>query len=203
MKPLNKILSALLGLALLGALVTGAYFGFKNIIVAPFTRLGQPISLITGIASMVLLLSAFIIASGMRWAKERESELRLRAEKALLYENFLNAWVDTMRPGNNNYPIQLGESQRHLEQQLLLRASPNVLKAYVALRKLEIEARLQINTLQPVVVKMLIEMRKDLGLNTQGLKEEDLLSLVATNSEKTVINSKVADPAISERRVEI
>lgn len=84
-------------------------------------------------------------------------------------------------------------SLRHFEQQLLLRASPNVLKAYIALRKLEPEGSLQVNKLQPFVVKMLIETRKDLGFGNQGLEGDELFNLATMNMESLGLNQPIAE----------
>jgi hypothetical protein len=68
-----------------------------------------------------------------------------------------------------------------------------VLKAYVALRKLEPEAWKQINTIKPVIVKMIIEMRKDLGLGNQGLGGDELFNLATMNLESSGLNQPIAE----------
>lgn len=88
MKLLSKIFSAVPGIALLGALAAGTYYGLKYV-VGLFSRIYQQVAIVTAIAGVTLMLSVSIIASGMRWAKERESELNLRVEKNALYKNVL------------------------------------------------------------------------------------------------------------------
>jgi hypothetical protein len=177
MKTVNKMISGLFGLAILGALCYGAYFALKHVVAAPFAKLDQQVAVVTAIAAATLLLSALIIASGMRWAKEREHEHRQRAERAALYERLLNAWSETRRQetGNNHVgKSQSPEDLPALEKQLLLRGHANVLKAYTAFRKLEKEAGPQNPAAKSAFVKILFAMRKDLGLSTEGLNEEDL-----------------------------
>lgn len=68
---------------------------------------------------------------------------------------------------------QTSEDVQTLEKRLLLLGAPNVVTAYFALRRMEIEIGLQKFELQPQVVKLLLAMRHDLGQRTQGIKETD------------------------------
>jgi hypothetical protein len=183
MKPLSKVLSTLLGLTFLGALAASAYFCLKYI-AGLFSPLDQQVALVTAIAAAVMLLSAMIISSGMRWAKERENEHRQRAERAALYDSFLSAWTATLRPETGNNHVDSGHTRPARTDadkyglQLLLRGHVNVIKAYKAFRQLEKEGGRQSTEAKSAAVNVLLEMRQDLKLSVEGLQANDWIDLL-------------------------
>jgi hypothetical protein len=131
-----------------------------------------------------MLLSAMIISSGMRWAKERENEHRQRAERAALYDSFLSAWTATLRPETGNNHVDSGHTRPARTDadkyglQLLLRGHVNVIKAYKAFRQLEKEGGRQSTEAKSAAVNVLLEMRQDLKLSVEGLQANDWIDLL-------------------------
>jgi len=74
MKIITNTLSICFGLALLGALAAGLYFGFQYI-VALFGEMDTQVAVVTAVGACVILFSSLIIASGTR-AASRQNSLR-------------------------------------------------------------------------------------------------------------------------------
>lgn len=183
MKTFGKILSALFVLALLAILSYAAYFGF-NYFANIFAKLDQQVAIVTAIAAATVLLSAAMIASGLRWAKAREHDQQLRAQKAALYERFLQTWSEPLRASMGE--MNFSEGLRALEMQLLLCAGPEVLQAYLGLQKQGKNFNAQSAEVSSQSFGLILAMRHDLGQSIQGLNKTDLLKLLGPSIEPVV-----------------
>jgi len=171
MKLLAKITAIFFGLALLGAMVAGAYYLFKQV-ADLYAKLDVQSGPIVGFASLVLLLSALAFASGMRDARRRTIEKPLVRDKAALYERIIHEWLDAH--GRVPEGLDFGDQILDLEKSLALRAGPAVLNAYAVLRKIHESSGFTSPELRPQLAKVLFEMRKDLGLTLKGLEEKEM-----------------------------
>jgi hypothetical protein len=174
--PDNKaaILVGLLIIILLGA---GAYYAF-DFIKGLFDRLDPQVAAITMIAAATVLISASIIASAIRSLNRWKDTHALNAKKRVTYERLIQLWREALWQGADGDDRDT-KDLRKLEQQLLLWGNPPVIQAYTALRQRKTEAGLLSPDIPEYVVDVLMEMRKDLGLNILELDEDDLSELLA------------------------
>src|SRR6266481_9134939 len=88
---LGNILGAALALALTAALGYYGYIAAKRFVVL-FARLDFPVAMVTGTATVAVLLAAMIIAGSIRRASAQGKEVQLRPDKAEAYKLFLALW---------------------------------------------------------------------------------------------------------------
>lgn len=191
----SKTLTVLFGLALLGAVGLGAYWALQWII-GLFLRLDSQVAAVTGIASVVMLLAAAIIASRIGGASRQSKANQLLTEKAATYDLFIDLWGSLFLAGHagdrNSAP--LAEEFRTLDRQLLLYGGANVIKAHVALRALWREGRMSQSKGWDEFLKALVAIRKDLGSDEPGLTLEDLRQLLLPNVSAPGSSSGSTDP---------
>jgi len=176
----SKTLTVLFGLALLGAVGLGAYWALQWI-VELFLRLDSQVAAVTGIASVVMLLAAAIIASGVGRATQQSKVNQFLTEKAATYDLFIDLWGSLFlaeHDTEDRSPEQLSEELRTLDRQLILYGSSGVVKVHVALRALWREGRMSQPNGRYEFVKALMAIRKDLGFDEPGLTLEDLRQLL-------------------------
>src|SRR6266508_2256688 len=172
---IKRALSIGIGAMLLGGLGVGGYFALKFIITSLRGLNAQAAMLI--IAAVVALLAAIIIANGMRSMGHSKKSSQLYAEKAVVYQNLINVWGGIHWHGlsaDDPVVVALLEDLRPLDRLLILYGGPEVLKAHAALRKSVREAGLQSKDICSQWGTLVLEMRKDLGSGTRGLRTEDL-----------------------------
>jgi len=178
----SKTLTVLFGLALLGAVGLGGYWALQWII-GLLLRLDSQVAAVTGIASVVMLLAAAIIASRIGGASQQSKANQLFTEKAATYDLFIDLWGSLFLAGHagDRNSEQLAEEFRTLDRQLLLYGSSGVVKVHVALRALWREGRMSQSKGWEEFLKALVAIRKDLGSDEPGLTLEDLRQLLLPN----------------------
>jgi hypothetical protein len=162
LKSINNSLGVVFGLALLAALLAGGYFLFRYI-VGVFSTLEPQIAKVTAIASVVALLCATIISSGLR-SHDHETT---RVEKAQLYRQLLSIssrWNPSERENNRETELEHLE----LKQRLALWGSPGVIATYAELERHMKQEKSQDDGAKPLLKKLVNEMRKDLGQTTSN-----------------------------------
>lgn len=191
----SKTLTVLFGLALLGAVGLGGYWALQWII-GLFLRLDSQAAAVTGIASVVMLLAAAIIASRIGGATRQSKANQLFTEKAATYDLFIDLWGRLFLAGHagDRNSEQLAEEFRTLDRQLLLYGGSNAVKAHVALRALWREGRMSQSKGWDEFLKALVAIRKDLGLDEPGLTLEDLRQLLLPNANVSGSSSESKDP---------
>lgn len=178
MKFISTTLSLLFGLSLLGLLGAGVYYAFHFIIDSLFAKLDPQLAAIATIAAATLLICTSIIASALRWSGKSTDALNTR--KIAAYEYFMQIWGTLL--WQDAYQVEIdADDLQELEKQLILWANPKVIQAYIALRQLKPETGLSNSKVTSQFIKVLMEMRKDLGLTNQGLDEQGLLKLSGGN----------------------
>jgi len=192
MKLLSMILSAFVGLAFLMTLVLGGYFAITWI-AGLLSKLDVQFATVTAIISLVILLAAMIIASNIRQASKQHKVNQIHGERAATYQFFIDVWGALLQPGRlveDGSPYPLSEERQALDRLLALYGSSAVIKAYVGLRALARESGAQNPEVRVQFAKTLLEIRKDLGAETQGLNAEALQQLLFTNADKVSVSPK-------------
>lgn len=194
MKTLNTFLSALLGLALLGVLIAGAYYAI-HFVIALFAGLDAQVASIIYAAVVVVLFSAVLISFIVRWGQKQESIDQVRREKAAVYQRFLEAWSDVLSqhvPEDTQKALHPKKELQVAEKQLLLWGSSGVVRSYTAYQKQALQSNPRGPTVLPLIEKVLVAMRKDLGQSNLGLHAGDLLSLLLHDSPNAQENNNPA-----------
>ncbi|HXB71507.1 MAG TPA: hypothetical protein VNY05_24945 [Candidatus Acidoferrales bacterium] len=177
MRFLGKTFGALLVLALVGGLGVAGYFGVTRLL-ALFLRLDFQVAMVAAIGAVACLLAAMIIAGSIGRAGAQGRKAQCRADKAEAYKLFIGLWEELLRPGEApKGAARLSRRMQDVNHLLVLHASTAVVKAHAALQELPLpEARAQFGD-------ALIEIRKDLGLESLDLEAEDLAQLLLTEPD--------------------
>ena len=184
MKIFGKTFGVLVGLALVGALGTGAYLALE-FIVSLFASLEVQVARVTAIASVVVLLASMIVAAGIREAGRRSRVAQVREQKAATYQLFVDCWEDS-----DTAP----EKHQALDRLLALYGGGAVIKAHVALRTIAREKGSQHPDAASQFGKALLEIRKDLGDDGQGITAGELRELVLPVSDSVGSAARLGDP---------
>lgn len=178
LRTFSTLLGMVFGLALLVALLAGGYFLFKYV-VDLFGTLEPQVKTITAIASIVALLSALIIAGGLKARSQKENNLSTTLEKANIYERLIAFRCEQLKRQASGEELVVADSELiNLEQRLALHGSPKVITAYVNLRRLAKQEEKLGDEIPELLKKLVLEMRGDLGRTELSLKENDLLDLL-------------------------
>jgi hypothetical protein len=186
MKLFRIILSAFASLALLVALGLGGYSAI-TMIARLFSKLDVQFATMTAIASLVILLSAMIVASSIRRTSQQNKANTFQAERAATYRFFTDVWTTLLQPGHEleaQSSIKLAEEQRTLDHLLALYGSPRVIKSHVALRALGHEVGTAHSDVRLQLAQTLLEIRKELGSEAKVLAVADLGQLLFADSSK-------------------
>lgn len=176
MKTLGNIFGAILALAFSAGLCYGGYLAAKRYI-ALFARLDFTVAMVTATVVVAVLLATVIIAGSIRRAAWQNRETQRRADKAEAYKLFISVWEGLLRPGQTsevlaNLSLQMQDAN-HL---LVLHGCAAVVKAHAAMPSLSLaEAHAKF-------AGALLEIRKDLGMESRGLEATELGKLVLGES---------------------
>ena len=129
MKTVGVIIAGILVLLMVWALAIGGYWGF-GFMVDLFKVLEPQLATVTAILSVVALLCAIIIASGLKGVGRREAESQMRAEKADFYEKILLHRSAILASRTKGLEPSILDDLQKLERILTLRESAKVLKHY-------------------------------------------------------------------------
>jgi membrane protein required for beta-lactamase induction len=192
MKFLSKTLLVLFTLAVLGTLgVTG--YRILKFLVELVGSVDSQVAAVAAVASVMALLVATTVAYNIRLLGKQGKTHQLHAEKAATYHLFVDAWEALLRQGGSSEdrnPNKVPDDLLALDRLLILYGSPDVLKAHGMLRALEHELGARNPQVRLQFARVLMEVRKDLGLQTQGLLAEDLLRLLFAEADKASAPSK-------------
>ncbi|HEV2861672.1 MAG TPA: hypothetical protein VGX48_11740 [Pyrinomonadaceae bacterium] len=174
MKFLKRVVPALFGLALLSAACIAGYFALKSLagvlgaaeIQAHATTLLLPAA---------LLLAAHIVGRSVRAASRPGEASQLCAQRAATYQLSVGLWEDLLQGR-----AEPGEDLQAVDRLLALYGSPRVIKAHTTLRA---AGRARKPEAKALFAAAVMEMRKDLGSETQGLSAEELSTLLLAARE--------------------
>jgi hypothetical protein len=178
LRGLGNFLGTLLGLGLLLAIASGAYFLFKYV-VNVFAALEPQVETLAAIASVVALLCAVIIAEGIKSRTKAEVLSAVADEKAKIYARLLLLCGEQVG-GWSGAPAT--SELRGIEIFLALHANAKVVAAYNALRR-AMQGGGAGTTAPTLLIKLLAEMRGDLGRADFVRNENELIDLMLSRGE--------------------
>lgn len=171
MKKFSTFLGLMFGLALLVAFLTGGYY-LLEYIASLLGTLEPQLKILTIIASIVALLCAAIIVSGLKLV----SQNNVSAEMVTLYQQLLSLCSERLKiesGGKGSY----GELEV-LEQRLALQGSPKVIAAYMNFRKAVGKEVPPVEESQALLNKLLMAMRADMGRTEVNINKNNVLDLL-------------------------
>lgn len=179
MRLIGRIVTVLFGISLLGAVGVGAYLALQYL-VAAFAGLDPQVATVTGVACLVVLTAAWMIAHGTNAASRRSKAIALREEKAATYQLFVDFWENVLRQGwaRDKRPADLFDRLQALDRLLALYGGAAVIKAHTALRSLERDKGAQHPDVRARFGEALVVVRKDLGADTPHNTAHDLERLL-------------------------
>lgn len=179
MKIIGNLFSLAIGLALIAAFVLGAYLGIKYVL-GLYSGLDKQLEAVLTIVTVVLLLTATIIANSIRVSKRYEIDGWAAKEKRNVYDRLIGTWTNALGQADNDREPQsaAGEETDKINRDMLLLAGNTVLNKFVSFKTMEHEYGYEDPKVRVEIGKMLMEFRKDLGRKNWNLKEKDLLELI-------------------------
>ncbi len=158
MKTFNQLIVTLTALALLAALAFAAWLMLEHI-TAAFAALDAQVARVTAIASVVVLLAAWLVASAVRQSGRDRLAVPLREEKAATYRLFVDCWQQRLT-GAGSAAIEDGLNS--LDRLLAQFGSEQMISAHVALRTLQHQPGLTETDWLPLLGGALLQIRKEL-----------------------------------------
>jgi hypothetical protein len=137
------------------------------------------------IASLVVLLAATVVASGIHQLGKSHRANALHAEKAATYQLFTDLWGTLLQPGGmpeDGGPYPWPGERQAMDRLMALCGSSSVVRAYAAFRASAVEGGANSPRLRSQFAETLLEMRKDLGAETRNLTAGELQQLFFANS---------------------
>jgi hypothetical protein len=134
-----------------------------------------------------VLFVALIIARSVGQASGQHKANLFRGEKAAAYQVLINLWQERILHERNSKesPNEWEEELRALDRLLIAYSSPGVMRAHVALRMLERKVGLHHPTVKSQLIRVVIEIRQDVGSDMQGLTVEALEQFLFSDSNKS------------------
>lgn len=177
MNAITTIFGLVFGLTVLAVLAAWGYLAFNRGLDL-FGTLEPQVATITTIASMVAVFCATIVVGGFKWMGRKKQEVAVRAERANLYEKLMLIWGEKLTLSPKAPDSSVVEELRKLERLLTLRGSANVLKTYLALQRQANTAGLHNPELTSCIAKLILDMRRDLGVSVVNVNERDLTAVL-------------------------
>lgn len=160
---MNTFLSRIIALLFTGLLCLAIYFSARWLL-DRYSDLEPQVATVTLIMAVTMLICAVLIRGSLM-----RRHTAATSEKAEIYWRVLHA----LRDAASQEPETISDTQT-IEAALALWASPSVIEAYLAARR--------IDSTNPesdkLIEKMILEMRKDLGSNNFGFSQGKLLKLI-------------------------
>jgi hypothetical protein len=162
MRPSGTFLGTVLGLALLAAILAGAYLLLKYV-GHVFASLEPQTESLAAIASVVALLCAVIVAEGLKARAAGELQAVAAAQRIATYEQLLLLCTEGMQPAE----------RARLERKLTLHGSAKVISAYLKFR------RAAVGEAGGLLQALAVEMRKDAGRSDLIRNDDELRDLLS------------------------
>lgn len=194
MKTLGSILTFLITLALIVGIVWGVIIGGRYVL-DQYDMLESQQSAIAIIFSVIMLLSAFIVAGAIR-DKGRKNDKIVHPEKAIIYNNFIDYYIEI----RNSVKTQ-GLVNLRFRSDISLWAGKDVLRSYMLFNQNLNELSADSPQILRQAERVILEMRKDLGLSNQGLKPGNLDSIIFTphNPVKNNNGKQATDEQVEQK----
>lgn len=157
---------------MLAATGFGIYYG-GALLSRHLSAVGESTLTVGLFAAIVLLLSARIISGGPYRAARFQANYNRRDQKRVLYRRVLNYFRQYSAATLHNIDNEVTADQTaYDENELLLIASPLVIRRYTHLRSALPESA---NELTPLFKQLLLAMRQDLGERNFGLDSPEVM----------------------------
>jgi len=166
----------------------GAFYALR-FLTGIFAPLDSQVAIVIGIAALVVVLSAALIASAIKQMQRAERADLIRGECAALYDRTLKALRVlplTKHPVPDETPECLHADLLALENVLGLIASPEVLRAYLAFRIANGARPCQSGQLRTHLSQLMLAMRRDLAVGAPASDERELLSALLGEAKPPV-----------------
>lgn len=175
MKILGNILGSILAVGIVAALGLSGYWAAKHYLTL-FARLDFTIAIVTGTAVVTLLVAALSLARSIRRVGADSGQIRVRAERAVLYKRLIDSWNETLCLGRDSDSDRPFSKERlELNHALALYGSAAVVKAHITMQSLEPPSA------RNEFASLLLQIRKELGSDTTNLSAVELLQLFPPN----------------------
>lgn len=176
MKVLSTLAGLILALGLLLAILAGGYYLFRYSM-DTFNMLEPQLATIIAIISLVIIIGCWIIARGLKMAKQQGISTNIFEIKETLYRQLLNQWITRIQQQKINVsPDENGFCE--LEQLLALYSDPKVISVHMELWRLTKQKDQDEQEISMKLVKLVTEMRSDLGSSSMIFKETELAELL-------------------------
>lgn len=175
MQTFPAIVAMVLVLGLLAALGVGAFWVIAWL-VGLFGTLDPQVAALTGILSVMALLTAMIVVSCAKWAGRHAIAGQLHAERTTTYSMFLELWQGLTLDGSvpPEEDDDAADALRTLDLSLSLYGSATVLKAHRTLWGILAADRLDEPQARETLLSALEVIRKELGASMIDLTRDDL-----------------------------
>lgn len=185
MKFLGKTLSILLSLALVFAII---FYGVKvfRFLITFLEGLDRSLITILIISSTVFLIGISVIVRSIRKSIKHKNEILIQTEKAERYQRLIQYLANCLKRNGSEYSADNDKTKltQSLMFEIILWGSHGVIKELMALQKMEKEEGVKNTKISSQVEKIILEIRKDLGLKNWGIKENDMIELLKISDEK-------------------
>ncbi len=183
MRPPNKALQVILGLLLLVILIGGIYL-VSGEVFSLLSSLDHQLAVIL----VATLLASLAVAFGIRRAGYISGVQHYRIEKkAESYSRLLDAWFRVLsRQRSKSVSDKVGVELDVAQQQILLWATPQVIKIALQVQHLRHQEPPESPLLRSAVEQMIREMRSDLGQSSLSLPEGDLVDLAFAERDNNI-----------------
>jgi len=187
MKFIGKSISILLSLALIFAFV---FYGVKafRFLITFLEGLDSNLITILITSSIVFLIGISIIVRSIRESIKYKNKILIQSEKAERYQRLIQYLANCLQ--NNGRENSADKDKTKLTQSLIfeiiLWGGNGVIKELMAFQKMEKEEGVKNTKISSQVEKIILEIRKDLGLQNWGIRENDFIDLLGNrikNSE--------------------
>lgn len=202
---MNKFLflTALLAMALmLGTIGGGIWFGAAGI--RQLLDVLDPRSaIVLGVASVVALLGALVIAVAIRSAKQTEIDSRRQSERAHIFVAVMDVLAARLRGAIPVVPDDLGQPEERSipEMALFLKGSETVVKEYRTVLSLLSQPRPEAPGIRKQVSRLLLAMRRDCGSSALRLENDDWSDLLNRAATLPVASTDLGDVQVIDSLV--
>jgi phage gp36-like protein len=177
MKVFGTLVSLAVGLSLLLAIVAGGYFLFRYSM-EMFGTLEPRLAALTAVVSFVAILCCSITAGSLKAANQQGVITTVFNNKEALYKQLMMHWVNKIQSGQDSLGLDRENELAELDKLLALYGSPKVISAYLGLCRSAEEEKTDERELLLLLIKLVKEMRSDLGSASLIFKETDLAALL-------------------------
>ena len=174
MKTPSNTLQITVALLLLTLLIDGIYFLSRDML-SWLSSLDHQLAAIL----LMVLLASLVIAFGIRRSGYISGVQRFRMEKkAESYSRLIDVWFRVIpRQRSKSLSDKVGVELDVAQRQMMLWATPRVIKSAIEFERLCHKEPLEPALLQSAMEQMVREMRNDLGHSNLGLADGDLVDL--------------------------